>query len=167
MTIHNTRLEAKVAARNHVNKLAMDLDKKMMEVLKPFVGKKIALACGGLSAKFKAALPKEPEDFCKGGEAWFFRASRYCFSVQCRTIETSKGREADYTLACYAEKDFNLGDLDSKTGVLVKLNESPLVCRTDYSVGEVRELRKQVFASRSAMHAAEYALAGFGEHDNS
>lgn len=164
MTIHNTGLEAKVAARNRVNKIAMANFPAIYTALTPFVGKKIVNVTGHLSDRTKKALPALERD---SKTYWGYYDAR-CYTIYAlfKVCEVSKSGYADTTLAAYAETELHLGELDPQTGVLTKLATTP-VLRTDYTIEEIEELRKVVAFARNAMHNAEFKLSGFGEYDNS
>lgn len=161
MSIHATQLEAKVAARNKVNGIALRMFPAMIEALRPFIGKKITIAGNQLSMKLRSALPKSP---ASPSESWYYSASSYALWVQFKTCEVFPSRWPDTTIASYAEHAICIADLN--IGTLDKLPANPPQLRTDYTTGEVESARANLKAAKDALHAAEFALAGFGEYDN-
>jgi hypothetical protein len=169
MRIHNDKLAAKIAARNRVNRLAIDTVPAMVAALKPFIGKKVLNAGTVLSKAVRDALP---DDQCAGKGAsanqWFYRASAYSLSVEFQVQEAALGghwRDGSSmserwhrgtTTAC-------LGEI--KNGILTTAANSQ-TWRTDYNRAEIEKNRFAFEASRRAMEDAESALAGFGTYDN-
>lgn len=160
MKVYATRLEAKVAARNAVNALALEMTPKMIEALKPFVGQKILNQGNVLSAKVKATLPATehtPE------RQFWYTANQYSVWVNFKTCTCSAGNQPDYTVASYAEQAFLIGDVEGHTLKSVLNSQS---ARTDFTTEEVRKAREAFKAAQSALDDARSALCGFGEYDN-
>lgn len=160
MKVYATRLEAKVAARNAVNALALEMAPKMIEALKPFVGQKILNQGSVLSAKVKAALP--PTEATHERHFWY-SPSEYGVWAHFKTCICSAGNQPDYTVASYAEQAFLIGDI--KDHVLTGIRNGQ-TARTDFTTEEVRKAREAFKAAQSALDDARSALCGFGEYDN-
>jgi len=166
---HDTVLEAKVAARNKVNALALEMAPKMIATLAPFVGKKIVNQTGGLSAKAKACLPN---DNCTNGAQFWYRANNYSVDACFKVCEISKGRlygqefNGEVSQDCigsYAEQSITLCVVD---GLNCERLGPEAHLRTDYSVAEVQAARIALRAAQNALDEARSNLSGFGEYDN-
>lgn len=156
----NNKLAAKVSARNYVNALANDLLPEILEAVKPFIGKKVALQTGGMSGKLSAALTR----FCSStvtNHVWF-SARTYTLEV---TFKTCQGIVGGNGGCVYAEQAVTFGELERNNGNLKEIYPARTF-RTDFTVEEIETTRKAAEAARSAMREAEYKLCGFGTHDN-
>jgi hypothetical protein len=162
MKIHKTQLEAKVSARNTVNRLALEKLPAMIEALKPFVGKKIMNQGAVISAKLKSALPAT--DNTPGFQSWY-EATSYSLRLNCKVGELSPGRFGDNMVATYAEQSFTIGEIEDD-GCTLKSVVNGQVARADYTVEEVLTARAEFKAAEAAKAAAEAKLYGFGKHDN-
>ena len=168
-TTHNDALDAKVAAKNRVHRLAMATVPAMIAALQPFIGRKVLKADGTLCKAVRDALPR---DNCAGkgasADQWFYHAGSYYLHVQFEVNECNQGRlcrdgsrygeswqRANVTVCLAAIED----------GVLTSTSNTE-TWRTDYTREEVEKNRFAFEAAQSAKEAAEYALAGFGTHDN-
>jgi hypothetical protein len=161
--MNNTRLQAKVEARNLANAAALEYGPRIIAALAPFLGQSVLLQTGGKTAKLQKALDAlNLPDSCpvNGQLQVIIRAERYWFRAEFRTcVGHDKG-------CVYETQTVNLGDIDGKT--LTKLAEPPTsaYCRTNYSAEEIAAARAAVKSVRDELHQAERRLCGFGEHDN-
>ncbi len=162
------RLNAKVRAQNKVNARANALHPELLEIFRPYVGKKI-LTNSGFVAKLKPALAalRERESaakfqLCPG-------STTYTLSFSLRGWESYNGEQYG---GASAEATLYVGDMNRPgSGVysgdaLATLHTEPPALRTDYSADEVRELRKTAAAAEQAARDAESALFPFGKYDN-
>lgn len=160
MIIHKTALEAKVAARNRVNALALEMVPTMVEALRPFVGQKMLNQGNVISAKVKLALPA-PQS---GAQKWFwYQPSPYSFRVNFKADELYSGNFGENICAAYAEQSFTIGEIEGQT---LKAVCNGHTARTDYAVEEVIKARAEIRSAKEALSAAESKLCGFGEYDN-
>lgn len=160
MITYATRLEAKVAARNQVNALALEMAPKMIEALRPFVGQKILNQGDVLSAKVKAALPSG--EYTPERHFWY-TANKYALWANFKTCTSSPGHYGDHHVASYAETSFLIGEMDGHTLKAVKNGQT---ARTDFTVEEIQKAREAFKAAQAALDSAQSALSGFGEYDN-
>ncbi len=153
-----TVLAAKVEARNKLNKNILEQVPKLIEALKPFVGKKIKLATGGFTKTIQVCFPSGTVD-----DVQFFlsSSSRYSVYAHFRTSVNTPTRTV------YAENEVAIGGMsDGQT--LEKVCEFlPVYYRTDYTEGEVTEHRASVEYHEDKARHHEHALTHFGRHDNS
>lgn len=155
----NNKLAAKVSARNYVNSLANDLLPEILEAVKPFIGKKVALQTGGMSAKLDAALARFRSSTVTN-QIWF-HARTYTLEVFFRTCQSVVGGNS----CVYAEQAVTFAELERNNGNLKEIYPAKTF-RTDFFAEEIELARRDVTVAREAMRAAEWRLAGFGEHDN-
>lgn len=159
---HARRLEAKVEAVNKANAEANRLQPLFIEAFRPFVGKKI-LTHSGLAQKPKAIveslLPPWKADGYKTPDT-FRNPSNYTLSFNVK-ICVSKG-----DTCAYHEATFYVGDLDDYN--LKSVFEEPkdrIALRTDHTVEEVRQLRKDLDEAEKAQRTAQSKLGPFGRYD--
>lgn len=156
----NMKLAAKISARNSVNAVANAMLPEILEAVKPFLGKKVALQGGGMSAKLDAAL-KTFRSYVTMNQIWF-SARRYSLEVTFKTCVSIR----DGNGGCvYAEQAVTFAELERDNGNLKQLYPARTF-RTDFTAKEVEDARKEVTVARDVMRAAEWKLVGFGEHDN-
>jgi hypothetical protein len=161
MKQYNTHLEAKVAARNSVNRYAFTFCHAAFAALEPFVGQKILNQGNVKSAKLVAALPK----FSNTPDlSVYFESTRWGISMNVNVCVSFPNARGEYCSACYAEQSVYLGDVEKF--VLTKLSALPTGLRFDYTVEEIVQARKELNAARDAMRHAEHKVCHFGEHDN-
>jgi hypothetical protein len=146
-------LEARVKARNRVNKAARELHKKLAEAFKPLIGQKVIKANGSFLTKYEQIIKqivsssdvqvtRWPTD---GHLAW----NLYAWPEQ--------------TNHRYEEVRIYVGKLIGQVLVGVRDPEDDLRC--DYTVGEVLALRECYFEAKEVCVRALSALDQFGEHD--
>lgn len=158
---HPTQLAAKVAARNNVNRLALEMVPRMVDALKPLVGKVVLNQGAVISAKLYKALPEREHS---PQRSWYYSGSKYSLTVCFKTCEQYAGRYAgDYCCACYAEQWATLAEIENHA---IKALVNGQTFRTDYTVEEILAARKEVEAAQAALDAAESKLCGFGKFDN-
>jgi hypothetical protein len=149
--IHHSRLAAKVAGQNRVNAEANTLERELVEIFRPFIGKKI-LTHGGLTAKIKPLIPKRELPF----RLW--RApSSYTLSWKLDVTE----HDSEHSV-CYREAWIHVGKLNGYT--LESLCD-PQTRRTDYTIAEISDKRERLKQYEEAYRQARSALDGFGEYD--
>lgn len=163
--MNKTQLEAKVAARNAVHALVLEILPKVRAAVAPLVGKKVACKAGGLTVAAQKVLDPlriEPSEFAR--HLWF-RVSDYSLSVEFRTCEIYPLR-GDASGSAYADSSWTIGDI--REGTLTSLYEGGQASsvRTDYTVAEVEKLREVESAARKTADDTKYALCHFGTRDN-
>lgn len=148
------KLQAKVRAVNRANKEAIDLYNILVPIIAPFVGEKVELKGGGLTAKVKTLLPDFP---CTPQLHIHRHISNYSLAW---TVKT--GELVGTYGWIFHEVTVYVGDL--KDGVLTKII-IPSNRRTDYTEEEVKKNREKLNNVEKAMRAAQSALYPFGEYD--
>ena len=161
MKQYKTSLEAKVGARNQVNRAAQSFYPAAIEALRPFIGQKVLNQGHVKSAKLVAALPKFSDT---PAISVYFKTGAYGISMEVKVCVSFENRYGEQSSACYAEQSIFLGEIDKHT--LTKLCDAPTGLRTDYTVEEIFQARKELAAARTAMQHVEHKICCFGEHDN-
>lgn len=175
MNNYGERLNAKVRAYNKVNARAMELQPELLAIFRPFVGKKI-LTNAGLVAKLRPlveAMREREQAPSRGFQLWRDQ-SNYTLGF---TLRAWEGYQGEAHGGSYAEAYIRVGEFgrvgatsgehrETPRDVLAKLNEEPLILRTDYNAEEVRALRKAAEAAAEKAREAERALNPFGKYDN-
>jgi len=168
------RLNAKVRAHNKVNARANELHPELLEMFRPFVGKKI-LTQSGFVAKLKPQIDALRErERGRGRFDLYSHSTSYSLTFSLKAWESYQGEEHG---GSYAEAYINVGELgrlgatngehcDTPRDALASLIELPPNVRTDYSAEEVRELRAKAQALADQAREAESALYPFGKYDN-
>ena len=161
MKQYKTSLEAKVGARNQVNRAAQSFYPAAIEALRPFIGQKVLNQGHVKSAKLVAALSKFPNT-----PALYihYSANAYGISMEVKVCVSFENCFGGHGSACYAEQSVFLGKIENH--VLTKLLPAPTELRTDYTVEEIIQYRNELAEARKAMHRAEHKICHFGEHDN-
>ena len=161
MKQYKTHLEAKVGARNQVNRDALSFYPAAIETLRPFIGQKVLNQGHVKSMKLVAALPKFSNT---PNLSVYYSANAYSITLEMKVCVSYENRYGEQGFACYAEQSIFLGEIDHH--ILTKLSPPPTGLRTDYTVEEIIQARKELTAARDASRHAEYKLCYFGEHDN-
>ena len=148
-------------AINKANAEANRLQPLFLEAFRPFVGKKI-LTHGGLAQKPKALVKSLLPPWKADGyttPTTYRDPSNYALRFTVKVCVSAKNGDG----CAYHEASFYVGDLDGYylkdvTGEASKL-------RTDHSVEEVRQLRKDLDEAEEAQRAAQSKLQPFGRYD--
>lgn len=160
---HARRLDAQVSAVNRANAEANRLQPLFIDAFQPFVGKKI-LTHDGLAQKPKQIVdsllaPYNKQDGYKTPSV-YRDPSNYSLRFTVKTCD-SRGD------ACaYHEASFYVGDLDGYN--LKNVFSEPkdrIALRTDYTVEEVRQLRKNLDDAEKAYRETQSKLSPFGRYD--
>jgi hypothetical protein len=164
MNIYPTPLAAKVAARNQLHQLIRHWVPRLHQVLAPFIGTRVVLAAGSLTAKVRKALPELPNTV---DETVSLGADEYHVYARFKTCSGSPLRGRDGSCgAAYAEETVYLACLKCDSGTLEKLLPShPESCRTDHTEAEIIAARLRLKQARAAVQLAENAVRPFGEYD--
>jgi hypothetical protein len=177
MNNYSERLNAKVRAHNKVNARANELHPELLEVFRPFVGKKVLVNGNGLVAKLRPQIEALRERESQPGRGRFqlwLDSSTYHLSFTLKAWESYQGEQYG---GSYAEATINVGELgrngathgdhcDVPRDHLATLNEVPLALRTDYNAEEVRALRIAAEAAEAKAREFVSALYPFGKYDN-
>jgi hypothetical protein len=171
--IHNSALEAKVAAVNAVNAESNRMLPILISFFAPFVGKKIAIS-GGMIKKIRDNLPKVGEGF-----------RMYCDSNYGSTLRYVISRDETYKYPSYnphfpedhhssqrAENTLYIGEYN-RAGIgqygcdlekVTDYNEFK-PWRTDYTVVGVIAARKALETAENAVSSANRNLHPFEKYD--
>ena len=150
----NHKLAARVLAVNNANRYAKEMYPKLVAALRPFVGKQIEKAVGGLMKKVQDALPEFVHTV---------PMSVYRYASNYSLVWVMKACESVPPNGCmYHETSLYVGHLSN--GVLTEFYDAP-VLRTDWTVEEVERLRTDYKAAQALADKAKSALGPFGEYD--
>lgn len=153
-TRQEQHLAAKVAGQNKVNAAANQYERQLIEAFRPFIGTKILINGGSLAARVKPHIPKASNVF----RCWL-SSSTYSFRYEMDVCEHFTNGDG----CTYRKASVYVGDLDGHN--LKSVSEKPQTRRTDYTVEEVLNLRKELRAAKDHVSAIESKLATFGEYD--
>jgi hypothetical protein len=170
------RLNARVRAYNKVNARAITLHRELVEIFRPFVGKKI-LTNAGFVAKLRPLIERireREQEPGRGRFQFYTHSTTYSLTFVLKAWESYQGEEHG---GSYAEAVINVGELgrlgatngghcDVPRDALASLIELPPNLRTDYNAEEVRALRKAAQAAEEKAREAEHAVYPFGKYDN-
>lgn len=158
------RLEAKIKARNLANEGCKVLHPRMIEVFRPYVGKKI-FTNQGLVSKLSQEVCAVIQDVEKSlgiHQIYLNYNAHYAvvFTVKtCVNIQNESG--CTYDDACVT-----IGERNIYNGIELKnLCEKCVFGRTDFTAGEIIAARKKVDDAKNALREAEGCLCQFGEYD--
>jgi hypothetical protein len=157
--VYPSRLEARVAAQNAVNKLAEGLRPGIVAALAPFVGCQVYKADGAMLAKVRGALlvlPNVPD------ASGYYECSPYGIRVHLKTHACTADRFGDGQIAHYAEATLYVAEVRDR--VMVKIEDTPTP-RPVYTVAAIMELRTQLKAAKAVVSELESQLRDFGEYD--
>lgn len=161
--LHNSKLEAKVAAVNFVHEHANKLYDQLAPIIKEFVGQKIYKADGDLMAKFASRLPDSSFPALPSFQVYRYR-SDYSLVFMVKTCQQYKfydeyyGREIEGVE--YYEIGVYMGEVNN--GILAKLNDRPNH-KCDYNAKEIEQQRKEAKSAKEAYEKAKEGLYVFGE----
>lgn len=159
---HARHLEAQVEAVNKANAEANRLQRLFIEAFRPFVGKKI-LTHGGLAQQPKQVVDSLLPPWKADGyttPTTYRNSSTYTLSFTVK-IWIAKGDTGSYH-----EATFYVGDLDGyNLKNVFEETKDRIALRTDYTVEEVRRLRRELDDAEKAFRAAQSKLSPFGRYD--
>lgn len=155
---HNSKLAARVAAKNRANQLAFDAQKTLLPIFAQFVGQKIVNGDGSFVVKLRNLVKESIATYDGGNSQIYLYGSRYSICYVAKTWEQFNG------CSYYAETSFYLGELQNGN-TLEKLC-NPLVCHAVLTEEAILQARVEVKKARKILQDAESALCGFGEYDN-
>lgn len=154
---YNTGLDAKVAARNEVNIVAMALYDKLRPIFEPYLGKKVENADGTLVAKLREKVKEVSDQF--SGHPYFYRGnSRYSIYF------TVKSCKSDQKHCSYMEESVYICEI-STDGIMTKIME-PCKRVTNYTAAEIEAIRLEITEAQRVLSNAQSRLGYFGTHDN-
>jgi hypothetical protein len=145
-------LDARVAARNQAHSIANELQAKLIDAARPFIGKKIINADGTLAKSFESKLPPLP--FGNGIRCYHDRYQTLLefFLDVCKHVVGDSG-------CVYEKTSISVGILDG--GILVSVRE-PEPKRTDWTADEIIAARQTAENLRRQAQDAENACGPFG-----
>src|SRR5574343_57589 len=150
--------QAKIIARNRLNSQINLFAPVILESLKPFVGTKIILQTGDLAAKFKSAM-----EGILGFEKLAPKLQIYRFNLSYSFTLTFKTSEPTGEFSClYQEESVTFGRLDG--GVLTSLESEIPQNKTDYSLEEIAQIRRELDIIESKKWELESKLRHFGRY---
>lgn len=150
--------QAKIIARNRLNSQINIFAPVILENLKPFVGTKIILQTGDLAAKFKSAM-----EGILGFEKLAPKLQIYRFNLSYSFVLTFKTSEPTGEFGCvYQEESVIFGKLDG--GILTSLEAEIPQNKTDYSLEEIAQIRRELDIIESKKRELESKLAHFGRY---
>lgn len=149
--------QAKIIARNRLNSQINLFAPVILESLKPFVGTKIILQTGDLAAKFKSAM-----EGILGFEKLAPKLQIYRFNLSYSFVLTFKTSELTGVSCVYQEESVTFGRLDG--GVLTSLEAEIPQNKTDYSLEEIAQIRRELDIIESKKRELESKLAHFGRY---
>lgn len=154
-----TKLECKILTRNRVNQMVKETALAMITAVKPFVGKKVVLQTGDLSAKFKEVIKKFTDNSTPKKQIYRVR-SDYSLTFCVRTSHTD-----ELAGTFYAEQPFYLGELND--GVLENLQDIKYIndFRTDYKAEDILAAREELKITEQKVREIESKLYVFGRYD--
>lgn len=150
-------LKAKVDAQNKANAHVLTLHPQLVNLFRPYVGKKIFTQSGFIH-KIKQAL--EPLLSNTTSLRVYRYNSNYSLTFIVNTNENIQGGHG----CVYRDASFSVGDIKGDT--LITLNEQTQSRRTNYNVEEIIIARHAVDSADKQLSRAKESLCGFGEHDN-
>lgn len=148
-------LEARVRAVNTANRVAMELQTKLVEYFRPMIGCKILKVDGSLLASVQKGMPELPNESMLFAYRHY---SPYSLLWVVKTCEHVTGKE----YVTYHEQYFYVGDLDRQ---VLKGVYDPLVLRTDYTTSEIVQKRAVHAEIIEKVRAIENSLCPFGLYD--
>lgn len=154
--LHNSKLEAKVAAVNKAHEYASKLYDDIAPIFKEYVGQKIYKADGQLLTKIASKIPELPN---KDALRSYFRGSAYSLMFMICTCEYYNRNDGYSSNESY-EIGVYIGEITH--GVLVKLNDRPNH-KCDYNAKEIEQQRETARIAKKAYENAKEGLYLFGE----
>lgn len=149
--------QAKITARNRVNAQVNEVAPKILEALKPFVGKKVIVGANNLSAQLTKAL----EPFL-GWQKVFPNPQIYRSSLSYILSFVFKTSEMDSKNTCvYQEEYVYFGNLE---GANLKELIEFMPRKTDFSLEEVEAVRAELTKLETRVGELNSKLAHFGRY---
>lgn len=156
--ISDRELPTVVELTNEANRIAMELQGKLLAFFKPHVGAKVLNVTGALSAriadKLLASVGKLP---CTPSLHVYRELSSSWLQW---TVKASKNYGGGMVGAAYVTAEVRVGELYGS--ILMTICE-PMVLKTDYTVEEVMAARKAARAAGEVYAKAKVACFPFGE----
>jgi len=129
-----------ITTRNSVNLKAMEIQRRLGEILVPCVGKKVRKVSG--HGGWIAALDKQLDRFYAELRAEGFRCWVSCRSDWASLEVQATFNSADLVGGGHAKASVSLAKITGEAGVLVEIFP-PVSLRTDYTLEWVESTRKQ------------------------
>lgn len=152
--LHNSQLEAKVAAVNSAHEYANRLFIELTEYFKGFVGKKIFNVGGCLTSKVLSDMPELLTSS-------YHNKNNYFLSFHIKTTENYKVNGCDGSMAEYYTASIYIGDVSN--GVLVNINPIKPEYKTDFTVEALAAKRAEYKRLKDMAENALSELHPFGE----
>jgi len=149
--------QAKITARNRVNTQVNEVVPKILEALKPFIGKKVIIGGNNFSAQLSKAL----EPFL-GWQKVFPNLQIYRSSTTYSICFTFKTSENDSKNTCvYQEEYVYLGNLD---GANLKDLIEFTPRKIDYNLEEIEAVRAELTKLEAQVSNLNSKLSHFGRY---
>jgi hypothetical protein len=152
----SARLRASIAATNKANAYANRLQRELVAIFRPLVGKQVIKNDGSLLERVKKLLPEFP---CQPGLHVYRTSSAYWVGF---AVKASVNEEPGPGCQYY-EATVRVGDIESGTQTLKQVYDDPADRRTDYTFEEVVEKRRLCEEARKVYEAAKGECYPFGE----
>ena len=155
-------LTRRVEAVNKVNGYAKRLQKQMLELLKPYQGKKIVKASGSYPELIAKITKPEAE---KGFRYWF-RISEYRVDVELDTTYRTSGESEGCHSVSYVKQSIHICTLTNKTD-LKELSDGSYTdkLREDFTFLEVWNKRKEIAELNDQIGRLEVSIYQFQKSD--
>jgi len=153
------KLQAKIKAVNRVNAYIKANAPAILEALKPFVGKKVMLATGEMSAKLREVLSPVFDEGRRNNVQIYRNSSRYSLSLVFKVSEN-----CDPYGCVYHEASVYLLDLASDSGMAQKSYDfNPENYKSDNDEISILLTKKELETAREEVRRLESKLGTFLE----
>lgn len=153
--MNNKELQAAIIAKNRVNTYIKTVAPSIFAALKQFEGKKIILATGEMSAKFREVL----NPFLQYNEGSKISICRNSSGYSLSLVFKSSENYSEYSVV-YQESSVYFADLDN--GILTKFYTfDPNNYRSDYYLEEILLIQKELSEAEAKVSAIQSRLPVF------
>jgi len=152
----------RVEAVNKVNGYAKRLQDQILELLKPYQGKKIVKASGSYPELIAKITRPEPED----GFRYWFRISEHRIDVELDTTYRTSGNADECHSVAYVKQSIHICTLSNGTD-LKELSDGSYTnaLREDFSFIEVWNARMQIAVLNDDIGRLEISISQFKNSD--
>jgi hypothetical protein len=152
--MNETELAVKIAARNEVNRLAMEWHRKITQFFAKHMLQRVVKNDGSLLSKVKLEFEETFGPLpCLPKENVYQVKSIYGLTWICKVCKIHKN------FCQYEEQVIYIGEL--KNNVLMQINKSPLILKTDWTVAGVLEAQRRTKAAHAAYMEAQAECGPF------
>ena len=149
---------ALVEARNGLNRAAMAAETELLEILVPYIGRKVRKTSGyggwvaKLEPEIKAFIDRQVAECIR--QAWISCQASW-IDLECKTIIQLPERSG----CTYLKAQLSIGKVD-ESGVLLELFQ-PTTLRTDYTVSEIEFARARAYELESQARDLRHQVREF------